>query len=58
MLLASNTHYMRYGRGNLAVEDSLFKFRTWEQNTKKLNMEKNMVRFYQRPSFRPVHHAV
>lgn len=28
MLLASNTHYMRYGRGNLAVEDSLFKFRT------------------------------
>lgn len=53
MLLASNTHYMRYGRGNLAVEDSLFKFRTWEQNTKKLNMEKNMVRFYNDQAFAP-----
>ena len=46
MLLASNTHYMRYGRGSFAVEDSLFKYRTWEQNTKKLNMEKYMARFY------------
>lgn len=53
MLLASNTHYMRYGRGSYAVEDSLFKFRTWEQNTKKLNMEKNMVRFYNDQAFAP-----
>lgn len=53
MLLASNTHYMRYGRGNYEVEDSLFKFRTWEQNTKKLNMEKQMVRFYNDQAFAP-----
>ena len=53
MLLASNTHYMRYGRGSFAVEDSLFKYRTWEQNTKKLNMEKYMARFYNDQAFAP-----
>ena len=44
---------MRYGRGSFAVEDSLFKYRTWEQNTKKLNMEKYMARFYNDQAFAP-----
>ena len=51
MLLASNTHYMRYGRGSYEVEDSLFKFRTREQNSKKLNMEKYMAKFYNDQGF-------
>ena len=53
MLLASNTHYMRYGRGSYEVEDSLFKFRTREQNSKKLNMEKYMAKFYNDQAFAP-----
>lgn len=53
MLLASNTHYMRYGRGSYEVEDSLFKYRTHEQNSKKLNMEKHMVQFYNDQAFAP-----
>ena len=53
MLLASNIHYMRYGRGSYEVEDSLFRYRTREQNTKKLNMEKYMVRFYNDQAFAP-----
>lgn len=53
MLLASNTHYMRYGRGSYEVEDSLFKYRTHEQNSKKLNMEKHMAKFYRDQAFAP-----
>ena len=53
MLLASNTHNMRYGRGSYEVEDSLFKFRTREQNSKKLNMEKYMAKFYNDQAFAP-----
>lgn len=53
MLLASNTHYMRYGRVSYEVEDSLFKFRTREQNSKKLNMEKYMAKFYNDQAFAP-----
>ncbi len=53
MLVASSVHYMRYGRGSNEVEDSLFKFRTWEQNSKKLALEKQMVRFYNDQAFAP-----
>lgn len=53
MLVASNVHYMRFGRGSHAVEDSLFRHRTQEQNFKKLRMEKEMVRFYNDQAFAP-----
>ena len=53
MLLASDVHYMRFGRGSFEVEDSLFRGRTNEQNSKKLNMEKQMVRFYNDQVFAP-----
>lgn len=53
MLVASDIHYRRFGRGSAEVEDSLFRHRTQEQNSKKLNMEKYMVRFYNDQAFAP-----
>lgn len=53
MLVASSIHYMRFGRGSAEVEDSLFRHRTNEQNSKKLRMEKEMVKFYNDQAFAP-----
>ena len=53
MLMATNTHWLRHGHGTYAEQDSLFKFRTREQNTKKLNMEKKMINQYSDEAFAP-----
>lgn len=53
MLVASDIHYKRFGRGSAEVEDSLFRHRTNEQNSKKLNMERDMVKFYNDQAFAP-----
>lgn len=53
MLVASDIHYKRFGRGSAEVEDSLFRHRTNEQNSKKLNMERYMVKFYNDQAFAP-----
>jgi peroxiredoxin len=53
ILLATNTDWMRFGHGTPEVEDRNFKYRTNLQNSKKLNMERYMVKYYNDEAFAP-----
>lgn len=53
ILLATNTEWMRFGRGTQEEEAKKFQDRTNLQNSKKLNMERHMVKYYNNEAFAP-----